>query len=52
MFDAVSKLYELLWRHTTGRPYTEIIRGSYFRHPLPWIITTLILGSFLGHLFW
>ena len=52
MFDLVARLYEQLWKHTTGRPYTYIIRDDYHKHPLPWIFMVLGAGSFLGHLFW
>lgn len=52
MFKLIERLYVLLWEHTTGRPYTEVIRESYHFHPLPWIFLTLALGSILGHLFW
>lgn len=51
-FSFIAKAYEWLWQHTTGRPYTEIIREDYHKHPLPWIFLLLGAGSLMGHLFW
>jgi len=52
MFRLIDLAYLWLWTHTTGVPYTTLIRGSWHQYPLPWVFLVLGIGSILGHLFW
>ena len=48
----MAKLYEWLWKRVGGRPWTYILRDSYHKNPLVWLIVSTLLGVLLGHLFW
>jgi hypothetical protein len=48
----ITRLYELLWSHIGGQPWTYIIRGSFHRYPLLWLIGAATAGIILGHMFW
>jgi hypothetical protein len=54
----ISRLYRKLWERVGGRPWTWIIRDSWFANPLLWlficvgvVIFHLFLGGFLVHVF-
>ena len=40
-----AKWYQWLWLHTTGEPYTFIMRRSAKEHPLYWILIPTGLGA-------
>lgn len=46
--------YEWLYMHTTGRPYTEIVRDSWDnpKTRIGWIIGIFTIGYVLGHILW
>lgn len=48
----IPKLYKWLWTRIGGRPWTYIIRDSYHKYPLLWLLSFGALGIILGHLFW
>lgn len=48
----IGRIYEWLWSHIGGRPWTYIIRDSCREHPLWWLLSFGALGILLGHLFW
>jgi len=48
----IEKLYKMLWSRIGGRPWTYIIRDSYQKRPLLWILGWGLFGIILGHIFW
>ena len=46
------KLYRQVWQRTGGKPWTFILRDSHKKHPITWIIGSLLLGILMGHVFW
>jgi len=41
-------IYEWIWRRTTGRPFTYIIRDWWVDYEPLWIIGMIALGATLG----
>jgi len=54
--DIIMYIYEVVWSRIGGRPWTYIIRDSYHKRPVLWIVGFLIggtvVGTILGHIFW
>ena len=50
--DWLSLFYKALWLRIGGRPWTYIIRDSYHRRPVIWIMVMTAIGILLGHIFW
>jgi len=44
-------IYEFLWLHTTGRPWTYVIRDLWHRFEFVWIVILIAAGVTLGHNF-
>jgi len=47
----VKSLYEWLWKHTTKKPFTKLIRETWWNYELLWIFGILAVGAVLGHFF-
>lgn len=46
------KFYKWLWSHTTGRPFTYVIRDMRQNYPTPWMLGVMIVSAIIGHLWW
>jgi len=46
----LGKIYEKLWSHVGGRPWTEIIRDDQRRTPLLYMLVFLAFGILVGKL--
>ena len=44
-------IYKWLWTHTTGRPYTYILRDIWHKCEFVWIVVLIAVGVALGHQF-
>lgn len=44
-------IYRWLWSHTTGRPYTYILRDIWHKAEFVWIVALIAVGVVLGHHF-
>ena len=55
MIQSMSKAYEWAWRHTTGEPWTYIMRRRPWLLPV-FLIPYLFVGLFgiflAGHVYW
>jgi len=45
-------IYERLWKHTTGEPYTYIMRRKKWLLPSILIPVALLVAVLTGHLWW
>jgi hypothetical protein len=45
-------MYKWFWSKIGKRPWTYIMRDSYHKRPIPWLLGALGLGVLGGHLFW
>ena len=45
----LANLYRKLWKATTGRPYTFIIRDTWARYEGLWIVGLVACGAIAGH---
>ncbi len=45
-------LYKALWSRIGGRPWTYILRDTWYKLEGLWIIGLVALGALLGHWFW
>ena len=43
--------YKMLWSHTTGRPFTYMIRDLWHKAEFVWIIGLVAVGVWMGHNF-
>ncbi len=50
MIGVLGNLYEKLWRHAGGKPWTEIVREDQKAAPLLYLLIFLGLGILLGRL--
>jgi len=45
-------LYKALWSKIGGRPWTYILRDTWYRFEGLWIIGLVAIGAILGHWLW
>lgn len=45
-------LYRWLWSRIGGRPWTYILRDTYHKAEVLWLIGLVAVGALLGHWFW
>ena len=45
-------LYKWLWSRVGGRPWTYILRDTYHKFEVLWLIGLVAVGAVLGHWFW
>jgi len=46
----LEKLYRIIWK-PFGRPFTYILRDSWVKYEILWILGLLMMGGFLGEKF-
>lgn len=49
--SSLGNLYKWLWSHTTGRPYTYLIRDFYHENPILWIFLEAWVIWGINHFF-
>jgi len=52
----LAKLYKAIWSRFGGKPWTIILRESYHKYPLLWIVGlgwfATWVGIVIGHIWW